>query len=98
MKRFILFVALCILFFSPLANAFPPQIEILAENQIVKLANPQLLNAYIEVVVEIEAAKAFHTTSGFTPKDYKDFKDLLRYRILLLNEMAIRKLEIPRTE
>jgi len=98
MKKYFLYLMVCSLLFTPLVLAYPVDIEILNEKAIVKLSNDELIKAYIDVVVEIEALRAFHTTSGFTPKDYESFKGLLRYRILLLNEITILKLEVPRTE
>ncbi len=80
------------------AFAFKISIEILTEEQIAKLSDKDLTNAYIDTVVEVEAAKAFYTTSGFMPKEYEVYKSVLRYRILLLDEMRKRKLDIPQTE
>ena len=50
---------------------------------------------FIDVLVEMEASKTFHTTSGFTPKEYTAYKNLLRYRIQLLMEIHKRGLEAP---
>lgn len=97
MKKIILFL-IAATFVSQLAFAFESDVTILSEAEITKLSSPALISAYIDVNVEIEAAKAFHTTSGFMPKEYKTFKDLLRYRILLINEMKKRKLEVPQVE
>ncbi len=78
--------------------AYPVQIEILPEEKIRELPEKALEKAYIDAVVEIQAMRAFHETSGFMPKDYQGFKDLLRYRILLLNEFYRRELEPPKTD
>ncbi len=75
--------------------AYEPEVKILTKDEIVKLSDSVLLDNYIEVSVEIEAATSLHATSGFVPKEYKSFKDLLRYRIELLNEIKKRKLEAP---
>ncbi len=78
--------------------AFKISVEILTDTEIAKLSDKDLTNAYIDTVVEVEAAKAFYTTSGFMPKEYEVYKSVLRYRILLLDEMRKRKLDIPQTE
>ncbi len=77
--------------------AYPPQIEILEEEEIQKLTDAELRERYIDVVVEQEAMKAFHTTSGFSPKDYKDFKRVIRYKIFLLEQLQKRNMTPPPT-
>lgn len=78
--------------------AFLPTITILDKADIVQLSDDKLIDAYIDMLVELQASKAFHTTSGFTPKEYESYKNLLRYRILLLQEIDKRKLQVPRAE
>ena len=70
-------------------------VKILNADEISKLQDKDLLDAYVNTSVEIEALKSFHSTSGYIPKEYTKFKELLRYRILLLNEIKKRKLEAP---
>ena len=77
------------------ALAYMDDITILEPTEIVKLTDPQLVNTFIDVIVEMEASKTFHTTSGFTPKEYTAYKNLLRYRIQLLMEIHKRGLEVP---
>lgn len=77
------------------AMAYMDDIAILEQKEIAKLSNDQLLNVFIDVIVEMEASKTFHTTSGFTPKEYTAYKNLLRYRIQLLMEIRKRELEAP---
>lgn len=84
----------CLFSFTP-AWAFMDDIAILEPKDIVKLTDPQLVDTYIDVIVEMEASKTFHTTSGFTPKEYTAYKNLLRYRIQLLMEIHKRGLEPP---
>lgn len=90
-------VILCavLLVSSPLARAYMDEVVILENEEIVKLKDQPLIDTYIDVIVEMEATKTFHTTSGFTPKEYTAFKNLLRYRIRLLMEMHKRGLEVP---
>ena len=87
-------VMVCLLSWNP-AWAYMDDIEILEVKDIVKLADPKLMDTYIDVIVEMEASKTFHTTSGFTPKEYTAYKNLLRYRIQLLMEIHKRGLEAP---
>ena len=89
-----LVAVLCLCTFNPVW-AYMDDIEILEQKDIAKLADPQLIDTYIDVIVEMEASKTFHTTSGFTPKEYTAYKNLLRYRIQLLMEVHKRGLEAP---
>lgn len=75
--------------------AYMDDITILDPKEIVKLTDTQLTDTFIDVIVEMEASKTFHTTSGFTPKEYTAYKNLLRYRIQLLMEIHKRGLEAP---
>ena len=74
---------------------YPSDVSILDKPSIVKLTDDQLIDVYENTIVEIEANRSFHATSGFSPKEYKDFKDLLKFRLLLLVEIHSRNLEIP---
>ncbi|NTV29261.1 MAG: hypothetical protein HGA80_04185 [Candidatus Omnitrophica bacterium] len=76
--------------------AFPAdEVMILEQNEIVALPDDKLIDTYIDVLAEMEASKTFHATSGFTPKEYKKYKDLVRYRLKLMFELHRRKLELP---
>jgi hypothetical protein len=78
--------------------AFENDVIILEKRDIEKLSDEQLLDEYLNTIVEVEASKAFHNTSGFSPKDYKEYKGLLKFRLLLLLEIHNRNLEIPQLE
>jgi len=85
-----------VLFLTPLSMAaFPSDVTILDKPAIIKLSDDQLIDAYENTLVEIEANRTFHATSGFSSKEYKDYKALLRFRLLLLAEINSRHLEIP---
>ena len=85
-----------VLFLTPLSMAeFPSDVTILDKASIAKLSDDQLIDAYENTLVEIEASRSFHATSGFSPKEYKDYKDLLKFRLLLLVEIHSRNLELP---
>ena len=85
-----------VLCLTPLSRAeYPSDVVILDKSSIIKLQDDQLIDAYENTLVEIEANRSFHATSGFSPKEYKDYKALLKYRLLLLVEIHSRNLEIP---
>jgi hypothetical protein len=71
------------------------EIRILEAKDILLLDDQKLVDAYIDAVVEIDATRTFHSTSGFTPKEFKEYKKLLKYRLQLLFEVHRRKMEIP---
>jgi hypothetical protein len=77
------------------AHAYPIDIKSLTTDEITKLSHQELTDAYMAVLVEVEAQKAFHTTSGFRPNDYDQYKQLLLYQLRLVEEMKKRKLSIP---
>lgn len=81
-----------------LAFSVQPTVKILTEEEITKLSDKDLLNAYIDVAVEIQAQTSLHAASGYMPKEYESYKELLRYRVLLINEIKKRKLEVPETQ
>lgn len=89
-----------LLFLALSVNAFAylSDIKFLPKAEIAKLSDEALIDVYIDAVVELKASETFHTTSGFTPKEYDNYKDLLRYKILLLQEIDKRKLATPRVD
>jgi len=94
-KKFAL-AMMIFLVLTPLSMAaFPSDVTILEKPSIVKLTDDQLIDIYENTLVEIEASRTFHATSGFSPKEYKDFKALLKFRLLLLVEIHARNLELP---
>ena len=48
------------------AAIFSSDITILLKKDIVKLTDEQLLDTYLDTLVELDASKTFHNTSGFT--------------------------------
>ena len=65
---------------------------------IVKLSDEQLIENYIDVLVEVEALRTFYAKGGLVPKEYAQFKAIVKYKILLVQEINKRKLEVPRSE
>ena len=88
-----------VLLFCPAAMAltsFPSEdIKVLDTKAIALLSDDKLVSNYIDILAEIEAARAFHATSGFTLQEYNKYKDIVKYRLGLLFEINRRKLEIP---
>ena len=97
MKK-IICLGIVVLTLSVNAFAYLSEIKFLPKSEIAKLSDEALLDAYIEAVVELKASETFHATSGFTPKEYDNYKDLLRYKILLVQEIDKRKLAAPRMD
>ena len=94
-KKFAL-AMLMVLTLTPLSMAeFPSDVIILDKGSITKLTDDQLIDTYENTLVEIQADTSFHATSGFSPKEYKDYKALLKFRLLLLVEIHSRNLELP---
>lgn len=71
------------------------EVRIMGSRDISLASDEKLVDAYIDTVVELEATKTFHVTSGFTPKEYKRYKALLKYRVQLLFEARRRKIDVP---
>jgi len=85
-----------VLFLTPLSMAeYPSDVAILDKAGITKLTDDQLIDTYENTEVEIQAANSFHATSGFSPKEYKDYKAMLKFRILLYVEIHSRNLDLP---
>ena len=93
-------VVLMLITFLPVLSVFAltSDVGILPKEEIIKLSDEKLTDAYMDTVVEIEAIKSFHSTSGYTPKQYTEFKEFLKYKIMLLMEMHSRNLDIPQME
>jgi len=94
-KKFALMMMI-VLTWAPLSMAeYPSDVIILEKPAITKLTDDQLIDTYENTLVEIQAGTSFHATSGFSPKEYKDYKALLKFRMMLLVEIHSRNLEIP---
>ncbi len=81
--------------FSAKSFAYPSAVEVLSAKDIVKLSETALTAVYLDTIIEIEAIKIFHKTSGFSPKEYQEYKSLLRFRYELKSELQRRQLDIP---
>lgn len=72
-------------------------IEPKTAEEIERLSDKELTNAYLDLLVELEASTTFSRTAGFNPQDYTKYKRLLRYRVDLLQEITRRDLPVPQT-
>lgn len=91
MKK-ILLSALMILMLSVPAFAFLYEIKMLNREEIQKLNDSQLEEAYINARIEEKASEEFHIGAGFSSsKDYESRKALLRYIFELRREIAKRE-------
>ena len=95
MKRFMSAFLLIMLMTSCAWADFLSKVVPLQKNEITKLNDEKLTDAYTDVLVELQAIKTFHTTSGFSTKQYDEYRDLLKYRLQLLMEIHSRNLELP---
>lgn len=95
MKRLALSLSLILLSVTPSFAAFTNNVTILEKSDIGKLSDAKLIDAYQDVLVEIEATRTFHLTAGFSTKQYDEYRALLKYRLQLLMEIHSRNIEIP---
>ena len=95
-KSVLLWVMIFLLVITTSAGAFLFKIPILEKQQIAKLSNAELEETFLDVAVELEAVQTFYSNSGFAPKEYDKYKALIKYRILLIQEMEKREMNIPR--
>lgn len=94
MKKIILLTLLVVLTCS-YCFAFPYEIELLTSEETSALSDEALVDIYIEAKIEVNASKIFFGRSGFTPKDYKKYKELLGYIVRVRQEMHDRDIDAP---
>ena len=95
MHKTIAALFIVLLLAGPVLADFESRVTVLEKAEITKLSDDKLTDAYMDVLVELEAIKTFHTTSGFKPIQYDEYRNLLKYRLQLLMELHSRNLEIP---
>lgn len=66
--------------------------------EIRKMSDQELIDTFIDVMVDIEASTVFSQAAGFTKKDFDQYKRLLKYRVYLIQEFQRRKLPIPKIQ
>ena len=79
------------------AQSFLYSVPVLDQQSVQALSDEKLLEVYVDVLIDLEASTTFSRTAGFNKNDYVKFKDLIRYRVRLFNEMKRRRLEVPET-
>ncbi|MBF0479628.1 MAG: hypothetical protein HQL26_09100 [Candidatus Omnitrophica bacterium] len=94
MKKIILM--LCVLAFTcSTAFAFLFEGKVMTREEIKQLTDDALLQTYTDIMIEKRANEAFHANSGYSPKEYENYKVLLTYVVNLRQEMANRKIDPP---
>ena len=100
-RKWFILLFLCMALLTQVSKseaAFLYQLKILDDAAISKLSDDELIQTYIDMLVELEATKLFHIRAGFSAsKDFEQYKELLRYRISLRLEIEARKLTLPRS-
>jgi Na+-translocating ferredoxin:NAD+ oxidoreductase RnfG subunit len=91
MKKIMVFFLVLALLASP-AAAFLYEITVLTKEEIQKLSDSDLEDAYIEARIEEKTSREFHTGAGYnSAKDYNKRKQLLRYIFELRREIGNRE-------
>ena len=91
----LMFVVLSVGVFPSQSFSYPSAVTVLDNKEIAKLSDSALTAMYVDTAIEFEAMNMFHKTSGFSPREYQGYKDLLRFRYELKSELQRRKLEVP---
>lgn len=73
------------------------EVKVLAKAEIEKLTGEQLADVYIEAKIEAEAQKTFYRT-GFTHKEFQEYREILSFIVRLRQEMEKRKMDAPPVE
>jgi hypothetical protein len=82
---------------SSSSAGFIYETQIKNSEEIVALADQDLLDAYVDLLIDLEASTIFSRTAGFNQQDFFKFKKLIRYRVDLRKEILKRKLKVPGT-
>jgi hypothetical protein len=96
-RSFVLSIALLCLPLTAWAG-YTSSLKILEKPQIAKLTDEQLTNAYMDALVDVEARRDFFNHFGFAGKDLDDYREVMKYRLILLLEIHSRNLDIPQFE
>jgi hypothetical protein len=96
MQKIILTLVLIV--WTSSAHAFLYDFKVKSMDEIKKLTNEEIIDAYTNAVIERRTSEAFYSKAGFAPKEYESFKTLLHYLVDLHQEMAARELTPPPIE
>ncbi|MFA5261404.1 MAG: hypothetical protein WC450_09265, partial [Candidatus Omnitrophota bacterium] len=68
-------------------QGFLYSVPVLDQQAVQALSDEQLLEVYVDVLVDLEASTTFSRTAGFNKNEYVKFKELIHYRVRLINEI-----------
>lgn len=92
MRNKCIFLFLILMLVSTPVFAFLYEIPVLEREQIQKLSDKDLEEAYIDARIEQKTSQEFHNAAGFnSAKDYNKRKALLRYIFELRREIGHRE-------
>lgn len=77
---------------------FVYDMKMLTKEEIKKLKDEELPEVFTDVIIEKISAEAFHSKAGFAPKEFEDYRDLLRFIVELRKEFEFRKIDVPPVE
>ncbi|MBF0484493.1 MAG: hypothetical protein HQL25_07295 [Candidatus Omnitrophica bacterium] len=97
MKKIVL-MFLAFVFVCTTAFAFIYEGKIMTKEEIKQLTDDALIQTFTEIMIEKRATQEFHRNTGFTPKEYENFKLLLGFIINLRREFVSRNIEVPPIE
>lgn len=94
MKKWLLTGLLVVLLVGP-ASAFLYEVKQYTYEELKELSNEEIIEVYTESIIERTASESFHGKAGFTPREYKKFKELLNLIVKCRHEMLRRELDVP---
>jgi len=96
LRKYFVVAALLVVCLVPVKSfAYPSTVNILERKELVKLTDLALTDAYLDTIIEIEANNILHLSGGFSPREFQEYKALLRYQYELRTELLRRQLDIP---
>ena len=96
LTSFVLVLIVFIAFNISLASAsFVYSVKVLSKTEVQELKKDELVDYFVDVMIERKACETFHSRSGFSPKGYEKFKELLKVVVYLRQEMLKRGIEPP---
>ena len=100
-SKMFLFLFMFVIFSSPAFALFNEKdnVKMYTQEEMKTLTDDQLKEAVEDTAIEIHAQEVFHGRAGFTnPKEYANYKSLLKMFIKLKEEMQRRELKLPPIE
>jgi hypothetical protein len=97
MKKSMILLLCLILMASP-AFALLDDLVDMTPEEIHRMTDLELGDKYADLMVERKASETFYGRAGFRPKDYENFKMLLKLILKFRAEMAARNIVPPPIE